>query len=233
MSSSHRPGQRRIDEIKKIEEKISKYNYFPESFRDCRKEKRPIEKIMSEKIPSRLLPNTSAKFLLVRTNDVQEPNDRHFAMQVLGTVDSEKEANEITESLDALGYNQFPYRLLPLNVWRVFPPPLGSGSEQEYTHQAILRQILNRDVEDLNLQEDLMEERLAEAREYKASLPPSTTDTQATMSVIEEEKTEEVKLNVSDDKVVVDGDGASEAASTTYISPVLPSRSERHDASLV
>lgn len=233
--------------VKQLEAKISKYNYFPESYRDERREKRPIEKVMSERLPSRCLPDSSAKFLLVRTNDIQHPTDQHFAMQVLGTVANEQDANDIIETLVNLGYNQFPFRLLPLNVWRVFPPPPNSTSEHETTHQAILRHIINRDIDDFNVQEDLMNERLEEAREQKMPAGKVVEDTAeekekekkddadtipencVVHDIMDADKVSIVRVDPTQDagKDVVASESELEPGSTPMPDPILPERSSK------
>jgi hypothetical protein len=136
-------------------------------FRQDRTDHRDGAEISREKIPRKLLPDSSQKILLVRTQEMQHPTDPVFAMQFLGCVSTMEEADEITEEIYHEGYDRHPIRAVDLNQWRVFPPPLNASEGDVKYHQLLLRQIMNRDTEELNRQEAELTARVERAREQE------------------------------------------------------------------
>lgn len=164
MSSSKKSNSQ---QAKEIENFYAGWTGMSQGFRLDRRENRDPATVSREKIPKKLLPDPSHKFLLVRTQEMQHPEDPVFAMQFLGTVASKAEADEITEEIYHSGYDRFPIRVVDLNAWRVFPPPLNADEGDVKYHQVLLRQIMERDMDELNRQEEEMDARMKKVRELK------------------------------------------------------------------
>lgn len=157
---------------KQLESFYSKWNAAgPQSYRKDRTELRDPQSVANERIPARLLPKECnyQRYLLVRTQEMQHPDDTMFAMQFLGCVSTMDEANAFTEEMYHAGFDRFPIRVVELNHWRVFPPPLTAEEGDVVYHQEILRQIMQRDMDELNRQEEEMTARVEAAKRQSAA----------------------------------------------------------------